>query len=424
MVVLNEDLIRERILPELVQRYFAGPDGLVYDVAIINHASQQSQVIYATGPLAVAGAAARGDARLDLLAGLRGPYPVHRRVPGSPANHARALPNRNRGSREASWPPVRFRLAPLHFDSQGGRWELVARHRKGSLDAALASLRRRHLAISFGVLLVLALTMAMIVIVTRRAQLLAKLQMDFVAGVSHELRTPLAVIASAADNIADGIVDDRTKLLRYGEVIRKHARYLTHLVEQILLFSATGQNRYHYNFTLTSPKDLVEVALGNCSELIRSAGFTVERNLRPGLKEVWVDRTACSGILQNLITNAVKYGGEARWMGVSVVGGVGEQSNEICFAVQDRGAGIEASELQRIFDPFYRGRDVVAAQVRGTGLGLAIARKIAEDMGGRLTVTSESGKGSTFRAALTVCRAVHRPFRRRNALPFRHIFQG
>ena len=92
----------------------------------------------------------------------------------------------------------------------------------------------------------MAATMGILIATTHRAQRLAKLQMDFVTGVSHELRTPLAVISSAADNIADGVVDNKEQLMRYGKAIKSQTRQLIQLVEQILLFAATRENRYHY----------------------------------------------------------------------------------------------------------------------------------------------------------------------------------
>ena len=73
-----------------------------------------------------------------------------------------------------------------------------------------------------------------------------EVQMDFVAGVSHELRTPLAVISSAAENIAHGVVEDKQQLVRYGNTIVKQTRQLTHLVEQVLLFAATQQAQRSY----------------------------------------------------------------------------------------------------------------------------------------------------------------------------------
>ncbi len=121
-------------------------------------------------------------------------------------------------------------------------WQLVVRHRAGSVDAAVAELRMKNLAVSFGILLVLGVSMALIVINSQRAQRLARLQMEFVAGVSHELRTPLAVISSAADNLTDGIIESKPQVKLYGTLIRNEARRLEGMMEQILAF-ASGQKR-------------------------------------------------------------------------------------------------------------------------------------------------------------------------------------
>ena len=99
-------------------------------------------------------------------------------------------------------------------------WELVVRHGEGSLEQVVAAYRNRNLAVSFGVLLLLCMSMGMILVSAQRAQRLAKAQMEFVAGVSHELRTPLAVICSAAENLADGVVGAKEQVTRYGTLIR------------------------------------------------------------------------------------------------------------------------------------------------------------------------------------------------------------
>jgi signal transduction histidine kinase len=119
-------------------------------------------------------------------------------------------------------------------------WILAVKHRLGSLEEAVDSQRRRNLAISFGILILLAGSMAMIMVSTQRAQRLAKLQMDFVAGVSHELRTPLAVIVSAGDNLAEGVVGDAEQVKQYGALVRDEGRRLAAMVEQTLSFAAGG----------------------------------------------------------------------------------------------------------------------------------------------------------------------------------------
>lgn len=391
IVELNEDVLRQEVLPELAQHYFGAVDGLIYEVAVTSR-TRQERLLYTSSPQFGSGINIPTDARLKLF----GP-PLGR--PGPPRDVVfRERPLRDERPRlERMFGRGPLRLEPISRNNwPEGDWELIVKHRKGSLEAALASTRHRHLFISFAVLLVLAGTMAMIIVVSRRAHRLASLQMQFVAGVSHELRTPLAVIASAADNIADGIVEDKNKITRYGKVIRDQSRQLTQLVEQILLFAATGQNRYQYNLRMIPAAELVDAALANSADLIRTARFTVERHVEC-TSEVMVDVPAVTHCLQNLIANAIKYGGEARWIGIRVEESeVSSNAREVQISVQDRGIGIDAREQHRIFDAFYRSPTVVSAQIHGTGLGLALAKRIAAAMGGRLTVSSQPGDGSTF----------------------------
>lgn len=288
-------------------------------------------------------------------------------------------------------------MEAIRYASADDDWQLLARHRKGSLEAVVAGMRHRNLAVSFGVLLVLTAGIGMILISSQRARMLARLQMDFVASVSHELRTPLAVISSAAENITDGVVAGKQQLSQYGAEIKNQARHLIQLVEQILLFAATRNKRHHYNLRPLRVEDVIEAALKDTAGMIEENRIVVEQEIAPNLPPVIGDLTALSHCLQNLITNAIKYGGDARWMRIKA--GVNEENGrleEVQITVEDKGLGIGASELRHIFEPFYRSRTAAAAQIHGTGLGLPLARDIAEAMGGRLTVTSEPGKGSCF----------------------------
>ncbi|HEX6464771.1 MAG TPA: histidine kinase dimerization/phospho-acceptor domain-containing protein, partial [Vicinamibacterales bacterium] len=117
------------------------------------------------------------------------------------------------------------------------RWRLLVQHPSGSLERAVSTARRRNLAISTGIFAVLSLSVALLIVSTRRAQDLARRQLEFVATVSHELRTPLAVIRSAADNLADGVVHDEERVRQYGDLMRREGVRLTDLVEQILEFA-------------------------------------------------------------------------------------------------------------------------------------------------------------------------------------------
>jgi len=241
------------------------------------------------------------------------------------------------------------------------------------------------------------------------AMRLAKLQMDFVASVSHELRTPLAVICASAQNIADGVVDEKEQMAKYGSVIRHHSRQLTELVNQILLFASTHEGRNRYVLRPLKVSEIVGAVLVNTRMLAEEAGFVVEEHLGEDLPLVTGDFSALCQCLQNLVVNAVKYGGEQqRRIVIRAFQSLAEdfREYEMRISVEDHGIGIDNAELQQIFEPFYRSPVVTAAQIHGTGLGLPLAKSIAEAMGGRITVVSKVGVGSRFTVHLPLAHAL------------------
>jgi two-component system, OmpR family, sensor histidine kinase SenX3 len=143
--------------------------------------------------------------------------------------------------------------------------------------------------------------------------------------------------------------------------------------------------------------EIIDAALSSTAELIQAAEFKVDPEVEPNLPQIIGDLSALTQCLQNLITNALKYGGEQHWIGIRArVIEHGVSGKEIQIIVSDRGIGIGSNDLPRIFEPFYRSESVAAAQIHGTGLGLPLAKSIAEAMKGHLTVTSIPGRGSTF----------------------------
>jgi len=231
---------------------------------------------------------------------------------------------------------------------------------------------------------------------------MARMQMDFAASVSHELRTPLAVLCSAVDNIADGVVTGKEQLAKYGTVIRNQSRQINGLVNQVILFVSTQGGKSRYKVQPLPVQDVVDAAVTGTAELIRKAEFTLDLQVDPALPRVLGDLTALSQCLQNLITNALKYGDQSRWIGIRASEEGSKDHREVRISVQDRGKGIDRTELHHIFEPFYRTPAAVAGQKHGTGLGLPIAKSLAEAMGGRLSVTSEVGAGSTFTLHLPI----------------------
>jgi len=387
VIALDRNDVRNNILPGLAQRYFSGTEGLDYQVAVTGGSAAQ-------GPLYSSDAGfgdaeiADADGTMDIFGRLRGEgreSPIQIFHTPSPESGPAA-------SVAVTWFPL---LQDAGADQD---WRLIVRHRRGgALGAFIADSRRRDLAISFGVLLLLVISMAILIFTSTRAQRLAKLQMDFVTAVSHELRTPLTVISSAAENIAHGVVEGKPQLEQYGMVIGAQARKLFEMVEQILLFAAIREGQQRYSLRPLDVSEILDAALSGTAGLVRSAGFQVEQQIEPNLPQIVGDLPALSQCVQNLITNALKYGSEQRWIGIQArLAEHGATGKEIQISVVDRGIGIAAEELRHIFEPFYRSPSVTAAQIHGTGLGLPLAKSIMEAMNGEVTVKSTLGRGSIF----------------------------
>ncbi len=405
IIQFNTSVIEKEIFPELAQKYFTGRTGLDYHVAVLESGSAQQRLMYSSG----AGFGESKDVPVDASMNLFGPRRGSTPGPGPElfAPPPRPLPNERPAQssddrRNAGFDRL-VRFEPFHYSSDQGVWEVVVKNQKGSVEAVVSSLRRRNLMVSFGVLVLLAVTMALIVIGAQRASRLARMQLDFVAGVSHEVRTPLAAISSAAENIAHGVVKDEQQLVRYGNSILKQSRQLTHLVEQVLLFAATQQSTRRYEVRPVDIGEVIDAAMESTSGIVTAAGVSVERQIEPGLPPVSADFGALAQCLQNLITNAVKYGGNSRWLRVRVSArkekGI---AKEIEVSVEDKGIGISKKDIKHIFEPFYRSPAVTESQIHGTGLGLPLTRTLVEAMGGQLTAESELGKGSSFTIRLSV----------------------
>jgi signal transduction histidine kinase len=393
VVTLDRTYMREQFIPAIARKYFASGDTLEYNLAIINR-GDPSNIVYSSGMrvsemAAIDAASNLFSVRLDevnrlLLDGTLG------------------LDKLTHGGDSRSWrlavgavgrsPYDKPASGPMLAGGDSGRWQLMLTHRAGSLEAAVAGLRLKNLLISFGILLMLAVSVVTMILTTRRAQRLAQQKMEFVAAISHELRTPLAVICSAGENLADGLIHDPRRAREYGAVIHSEGRRLTEMVEQALEFAGAQSGRQTFAFRPVELAELIDRAVAACRPQIRESGFVVEQEIPRDLPVVMADPAELTRAIQNLIRNAIKYGGERRWIGLTA----GERDGQVYVTIQDCGRGIASADLPHIFEPFYRSQDVVAAQIRGSGLGLSMVRQVAEAHGGRVSVESTLGQGSVF----------------------------
>ena len=430
VLLLDRDYITREILPALAQQHLRGlGDGVDYQLAVVSETDQA--VIYRSTSSFAPKSDAKADARADLfqlrpqefsqmaadvrrfIAAVPPPGEMHGTfaadtsgkpgaAPPSPAPGAKRVvvqdgkPMSIVVDQNAA---VRGRAiftsiatATMRNGNAAPRWRLLVKHPSGSLEAAVNSTRRRNLAISSGILAVLGASMALLVLSTRRSQEIARQQMEFVAAVSHELRTPLAVIRSAGDNLAAGVVAEPAQVGTYGELVRAEGRRLSEMVEQILEFAGiqSGQRRFE-----PRPVDVATLlgdVIGASASLIEAARIDVQLQIPPDVPPVLGDEPALRRVFQNLLGNAIKYGADGRWIGLRAQA----TSKEVCVSVADRGIGIPPAEQSRIFEPFYRAAEVIAAQIQGAGLGLSLVQRIIEAHGGRIAVKSAPGEGSEF----------------------------
>jgi len=396
VVILDLDFIQRRILPDLSKRYFSSGERLEYKLAVIATGGTP-RLIYSSDPEFPRSDHSAFDSRMNIFG------PALDSVEG---RDWQTIKN-SESLRHEEWrsfsAPVWFPV--IQYTSHDEPWMLLLQHRTGPLEAIATSIWRRNLMIGSIVLLLLAFGMVLILFASRRAQKLAKLQLDFVASVSHALLTPLAAIYCTGENVIDGLVQTKSEWIAHGSIITSQASQLIDLVKQILLFASTENGTNRYTLRPLQVLGILQSVRKNVAVLVEGNGFNIEQQVQAGLPYVMGDLSALSQCLQNLILNAVKYSGRNRWIGISA--SIHETENhhkEVRISVQDHGSGISSSELPHIFEPFYRSPKVVDAQIHGTGLGLAVAKRIAEAMGGRLSVTSEVGVGSTFTLHLPVPR--------------------
>jgi len=388
VVVMDFSVIQNRILPELASRHFGGQDGLEYKLAVVSP-SDPPRLIYSSDPTLRLDDVAHFDSIMNIF----GFSPVSSRGEFWKAvRHSRSMQEQEwRNFAAPGWFPV------IQYSLDDEPWVLILEHRTGPVGAIARSVWHRDLMTGSVVLVLLAANMGLVLFASHRAQKLAKVQMEFVASVSHELRTPIAAIFSASENIRDGYVEGRKNLKFYGSILTSQARQLIDLVDRILLFASTRSGKTQYVLCPLAVPEILRAVRKNVAELVEEADCRVEERVDSELPQVLGDMPAVCVCLQNLIANAIKYGGEERWIGLSAeCVDTEKHGKEVRISVQDHGKGISNAELPHIFEPFYRSPQVVAAQIHGTGLGLALAKRIAEALGGRISVVSELGVGSTF----------------------------
>jgi signal transduction histidine kinase len=241
--------------------------------------------------------------------------------------------------------------------------------------------------------LIVLVAFAALLFLVRASLRLSERRATFVSAVTHELRTPLTTFRMYTQMLEDGMVEHKRD--RYVAILRREADRLSGLVENVLAYARIESERASSQLEAMSVGRLLDGVVDRLRERCEAAGMQLE--LEAGERErdimLEVDPTAVEQILFNLVDNATKYAVAADDPRIRLELEV--TPRKVMLHVRDFGPGVATEDLRRIFEPFTKARADAAGTVPGVGLGLALSRRLARQMRGELSVTSQ-GRGADF----------------------------
>jgi signal transduction histidine kinase len=294
-------------------------------------------------------------------------------------------------------------LVPLHAlrlvnQRQATRAELRAD--VSSRRALVAAVLAAAVAIAGGLGFALYAIRLVRAIGSRNDQLreLDRLKDDFVASVSHELRTPLTSIRGYLELVLDGeagaLRDEQREFL---SIVDRNADRLLHVVGDLLFVAQVEAGRIALEAGPTDVEEVVRQAADAARPAATDKGIELELDL-DGIGELTADRARLAQVLDNLISNAVKFTPSGGRIAVRS----SRDGDVAILEVSDTGMGISEEDQEKLFQRFFRADSATAQAIQGTGLGLAIVKAIIEAHDGAISVVSAPGKGTTFRVELPI----------------------
>ncbi len=228
-------------------------------------------------------------------------------------------------------------------------------------------------------------------VITKEIEL-SRLKSIFVSGVSHELKTPLSLIRLFAETLLLGRIESDDEKRRFYEIINNESQRLTHMINNILDFSKIEEGRKQYDFAPHNLDELLEDTIEAYSYQLEQDGCELSVSVEDKLPLALVDPDSFKQSVINLIDNATKYSFNEKKISVKLT----RSGSFIRLDVEDKGIGIDKSDLMHIFDKFFRVSNADVHQIKGSGLGLAVVRHIMDAHKGHIEVWSEPGQGSRF----------------------------
>lgn len=231
-------------------------------------------------------------------------------------------------------------------------------------------------------------------------ELLDQLKTEFLRNVNHELRTPLTIIIAYIDVLFGEDESRGGDMKPFLETIRGESQKLNELLEELLEFSSLSEDQMEFSFEDT---DLVAFIQDYHRERLPGVSESIHELIlrdHPTDLEVMCDPRQIKNVLNALVDNAVKFTPLGSKIFLSLSTEEQEDRKVIVFEVEDDGPGIKKDVLEKLFESFQQGDGSTIREVGGLGVGLNYGRKLANEMGGDIEVSSQVGQGATFRLVL------------------------
>lgn len=223
----------------------------------------------------------------------------------------------------------------------------------------------------------------------------------FIANMSHELRTPLNSIIGFSEVLAEKTFGELTENQeRYVRNVHSSGKHLLELVNNVLDMAKIEAGKYEMSYETFRPEDMISEIFNIMSPMAEQKAVDLSLSIAEDVESITADVVKLKQVFYNLISNAIKFTPEGGKVRVSIgrEQGRGDSENQefARFSVSDTGVGIRPEDIERIFDEFEQADTAFSRQYGGAGLGLALTRKLVELHGGKVTVESRLGEGSTF----------------------------
>lgn len=223
---------------------------------------------------------------------------------------------------------------------------------------------------------------------------------ELITNISHDLKTPITAIKGYVEGIMDGVADTPEKMDKYVRTVYNKANDMDRLINELTIYSRIDNNRIPYTFLRINVADYFNDCIEEIGVELESKGIELNyTNMVPGETRIIADPEQLKRVINNIISNSVKYMDKEKEKGIIDIR-VLEEADAIRVEIQDNGRGIASKDLPNIFDRFFRSDSSRNSSKGGSGIGLSIVKKIIEDHGGYIYATSKEGEGTCMHFVL------------------------